>query len=193
MFALFYLLYLRDFLVFIFINYLKFMKEKFKQIFILSGFIALIILGLIWFSNRSAVKTPAAIGTNNGGSLTVEESNYDFGTISMAKGKVSREFALENKSGINVEIGEVFTSCMCTSAELRVGDKFAGPFGMPGHGIIASAGLIVAPNNKLIVKAIFDPAAHGPAGVGSIERQINVYTSSGKNPVVLKFKAVVTP
>jgi len=171
------------------------MKEQIKQILILLGAVVLIVGGLVWFSGNSRTKTPtAAIDSGKfSGTLTFKESKYDFGTVSMAKGKVSKEFALENQSKDDVKIGEVFTSCMCTEAELKVGDKFAGPFGMQGHGLARSADLVVKPGETLTVKAIFNPAAHGPAGVGPIERQIMLYTSAGKNQIVLEFKAVVTP
>ncbi len=170
------------------------MKEKIKQISILLGLAAVVIAGLVWFSNNSKIEAPtAAIDGKFGGVLTFDGSQYDFGTVSMAKGKVSKEFTLENKSQGDVNIGEVFTSCMCTEAELKVGDKTAGPFGRQGHGLASSANLIVKPGEEMIVKAIFDPAAHGPAGVGPIERQIAIYTSADKDPIVLDFKAVVTP
>ena len=169
------------------------MKEQIKQITILLAMIAVIIFGLVWLTNSNA-KTPAT--TANGeseGVLTFQESKYDFGTISMAKGKVSKDFLLENKSDKNVQIGEVYTSCMCTSVELRVGNKFAGPFGMQGHGYTGKANLIVKPGETLAVKAIFDPAAHGPSGVGPIERQIVISTGTNQEPVSFQLKAVVTP
>ena len=170
------------------------MKEQIKQISIYLGLIAVVVVGLVWFSNNSKTKTPtAAINEKFSGVFTLKESKYDFGTVSMAKGKVSKEFTLENKSQGDVNVGEVFTSCMCTEAELKVGDKTAGPFGMQGHGLASSANLIVKPGEEMTVKAIFDPAAHGPSGVGPIERQIAIYTSAGNDPIVLDFKAVVTP
>jgi hypothetical protein len=170
------------------------MKEQIKQISILLGLVAIVVAGLIWFSNNSKTEAPtAAINGKSSGDLTLKESEYDFGTVSMARGKVSKEFTLENKSREDVNIGEVFTSCMCTKAELKVGSRTAGPFGMQGHGLARSANLVVKPGEEMIVKAIFDPAAHGPAGVGPIERQIAIYTSAGNNPIVLDFKAVVTP
>ena len=170
------------------------MKEQIKQISILLGFIVIVVVGLVWFSNNSKNGAPtAAINETFNGALTLEESKYDFGAVSMAKGKVSKEFALENKSAGDVNIGEVFTSCMCTEAELKAGNRTAGPFGMQGHGLARKANLIVKAGETLTVKTIFDPAAHGPAGVGPIERQVAVYTSAGKDPIVLEFKAVVTP
>lgn len=169
------------------------MKEQIKQISIILGLILMAVLGLLWIGGGFKSGTPAAsINGKSNGVLTVKETNYDFGTVSMAKGKVSKDFILENNSNGNVEIGEAYTSCMCTSVELKVGDKIAGPFGMAGHGFIRSAGLTVKPGEKLIATAIFDPAAHGPAGVGPIERQITINTGA-KEPVVLGFKALVTP
>lgn len=169
------------------------MKERIKQLLVLPGIIIAIIAGLVWLTNSKNNAPVAAIGGEAKGTLTVQKSNYDFGTVSMAKGKVIKEFLLENKSAGDVNIGEVFTSCMCTEVELKVGDKFVGPFGMQGHGGARSAGLIVKPGETLIIKAIFDPAAHGPAGVGPIERQIIVAAGAGKDPIVLDLKAVVTP
>ncbi len=170
------------------------MKEQIKQVMILLGLVAVVVIGLVWFGNNSKTKAPtAAINGKPAGILTFNQSQYDFGTVSMAKGKVSKEFMLENKSAGDVNIGEVFTSCMCTEAELKVGNETAGPFGMQGHGLASSADLVVKPGEALTVKVIFDPAAHGPAGVGPIERQVAVYTSAGKDPIVLEFKAVVTP
>jgi len=169
------------------------MKKQIKNIVILLGIIAVVITGLVWLTNGSKKSPTAAIGGEVGGVLTLGESKYDFGTVSMAKGKVSKEFALENKSDKNVQIDQVFTSCMCTEAELKVGNKTAGPFGMQGHGITRGADLVVKSGETLIVKAIFDPAAHGPSGVGPIERQVVINTGDSQNPVVLDFKAVVTP
>ncbi len=170
------------------------MNQQLKQILILLGLVAVVVIGLVWFSNSSKTKMPTAvINSESAGVLTFDKSQYDFGKVSMANGKVSKDFILENKSRNNVEVGEVYTSCMCTEAELKVGDRIAGPFGMQGHGLARNANLVVKSGETLTVKAIFDPAAHGPAGVGPIERQIAVYTDTGKEPIVLNFKAVVTP
>ena len=122
------------------------------------------------------------------------ESNYDFGEVSMAKGLVEHEFILSNTSSAPVNIGSVETTCMCTTAYLKVsGGKEAGPFGMPGHGgPKAAASLTVEPGEKLIVRAVFDPAAHGPAGVGAVERAV-IMDVGKQEPIVVSFKALVRP
>ncbi len=169
------------------------MNKQLKQILTTLGLILLVVVGLIWIGGGFKSKVPtASINENYGGALTVEESSYDFGTVSMANGKVSKDFILENQSQGNVKIGEIYTSCMCTEAEVKVGDKTYGPFGMPGHLSAGKANAIIGPGEKVIVKTIFDPAAHGPSGVGPIERQISV-DAGAKEPIILGFKAVVTP
>lgn len=127
------------------------------------------------------------------GLLTAAETNYDFGEVSMAKGLVEHKFVLKNNSTESVKVGRVETSCMCTVAFLLTKDgKEVGPFGMPGHGGPGGrADLTVAPGEEVVVRAVFDPAAHGPAGVGPIERQIVLEV--GGQPLFLDFKAVVKP
>ena len=105
------------------------MNKQLKQVIITLGSILLAVIGLVWLGGGFKSEAPtASISKNYDGALTVEESNYDFGTVSMANGKVSKDFVLENQSQDNVKIGEVYTSCMCTEAEVKVGDKTYGPF-----------------------------------------------------------------
>ena len=64
---------------------------------------------------------------------------------------------------------------------------------MPGNGGgFTKAGVIVNPGENVIVKATFDPAAHGPAGIGEVSREIYIDTGADE-PVVLGFKVNVTP
>ena len=81
---------------------------------------------------------------------------------------------------------------MCTSAILRTASKNLGPFGMPGHGLVPSLGMIINPDEEFQVETIFNPAAHGPAGVGPIERSV-IIESDGFAPTELSIKALVTP
>jgi len=81
---------------------------------------------------------------------------------------------------------------MCTSAFLIRGDKKIGPFGMPGHGFAPSLNQNLAPNEEAALEVIFDPAAHGPAGVGQVERSVYVENNLDQ-PIEVGFKAFVTP
>jgi len=152
----------------------------------------LVLGGLIWIARPDGQNNNVVSATSNG-TLTVEEANnYDFGTISMAVGKVSHQFKIKNTSAEAVTVNKIYTSCMCTTAELTIGNKQFGPYGMPGHGVIPKINQTVNPNEEATVEVVFDPAAHGPAGVGRIQRTITIENNAGQ-PVELLFAAVVTP
>ena len=81
---------------------------------------------------------------------------------------------------------------MCTVAVLQKGDKKFGPFGMPGHGFVPKMDAEVSPGEEVSVDVTFDPAAHGPAGVGSIQRVVVLENNAGEN-VELQISANVEP
>lgn len=152
--------------------------------------------GLVFWSYNSSKAPQTAPELVTAGALatvlTAAETSYDFGEVSMAKGLVEHKFVLKNNSTEPAKIGRVETSCMCTTAFLVMNGKEVGPFGMPGHGGPGgSANLTIKPGEEVAVRAVFDPAAHGPAGVGMIERQIMM--DVGGSPMYLDFKAVVKP
>ena len=152
-----------------------------------------IISGLIWFGQPTAnTNSTQASKKPIADSLKIEETSFDFGTISMANGKVSHIFKVKNAGLEPVTMSKLYTSCMCTSASLMMGSEKFGPFGMPGHGAIPSIKAIIAPDQEAEVEVVFDPNAHGPAGVGKIQRVVTLENSVG-GPVELNFSAMVTP
>ncbi|MEK7512412.1 MAG: DUF1573 domain-containing protein [Patescibacteria group bacterium] len=123
--------------------------------------------------------------------LQAVESSYDFGSISMANGKVTKIFSIMNNTAQSITVKKLYTSCMCTKATLiKEGESF-GPFGMPAHGFIPEVNTNIESNQEAQVEVVFDPAAHGPAGVGPIGREVILETSDGK--ITLSFKANVMP
>ena len=70
----------------------------------------------------------------SGGKLMATKKAHDFGNISMKDGKVKYTYEIKNTSDKPVTITKLYTSCMCTTAELTTGSQKAGPFGMQGHG-----------------------------------------------------------
>ncbi len=157
------------------------------------GIAVLVLVGIIVVARPSSNTPTASVSANLGSSLTIEEgSSFDFGTISMAAGKVQHEFKIKNTSSAPVTISKMYTSCMCTTATLVKGTEQFGPFGMPGHTAIPTINQTIEPNEEVSVEAIFDPAAHGPAGVGAIARSIVL---EGKESRLLEigFSATVTP
>ena len=131
-------------------------------------------------------------GSAQGSLIALDHDNFDFGEVSMANGKVNHMFKIKNTGNEAITIEKMYTSCMCTTAELMMRGSTWGPYGMPGHMSIPKIGEVLNPGEEAEIETIFDPAAHGPAGIGRIERQVTVENSSGAS-LELKFVAVVTP
>lgn len=123
----------------------------------------------------------------------IENETYDFNQISMADGKVSYRAKIKNTGQETLVINKVYTSCMCTEASIlgKYGRK--GPFGMQWHGAPSKTYFEAAPKEEIEIDINFDPAAHGPSGVGLARRSVYIETNSVKVPVIeLKFTALVT-
>lgn len=154
-----------------------------------------LFLGLAWLGRPAPgkVNTGANLaGTSALNALVAEEQSFDFGTISMAAGNVSHAFRFKNTGNEPVAVTKLYTSCMCTTASLLLGDDKIGPFGMPGHGYIPSINKIIAGGEEGEIEVVFDPRAHGPAGVGPVERMVYL-EQKGRAPLEVGIKAVVAP
>jgi len=134
----------------------------------------------------------ALVSGATAGTLLAEEIFFDFGKISMARGNVSYDFAVKNTTTEPIKISKVYTSCMCTTAVVMAASGETGPFGMPGHGFVPRADATIGAGEEFSVRVIFNPAAHGPAGVGRNDRSVYVETDS-KEVLELKFTALVMP
>lgn len=154
------------------------------------GVISLLLIGLVTVlvmtspTNQSSASNPSI--------LQAVESEWDFGTISMAKGDVVKTYTVKNNSTSTITVNKVYTSCMCTKATLNIGDRRAGPFGMPGHATIPTINEMIPPGAEATIEVVFNPAAHGPSGVGTIARTVFVESTDG-GKLSLNFKAQVTP
>ena len=154
----------------------------------------LIIAAMPQPASRSptAVELVSAASARSTGALAARESNFNFGSVSMARGKVTHRYWIRNAGTEPVVLGKMYTSCMCTTAALvKAGRKFAA-VGMPGHTPISALNESMAPAEEAMVEVVFDPAAHGPAGIGPIDRVVTVENSAGQ-PLELAFSANVTP
>ena len=185
------------------------MKTQTKNILIAIVFAAVFLGGLVWLSRLPAGQAnlpggqaglpPGSENANTAagayaGRLVPNERNYDFGQIKMSAGKVSRRFALKNAGTEIALMGRIYTSCMCTTAYIVRPDGSAkGPFGMPGHGgAVPPANESVGAGESRIIRVVYDPNAHGPAGVGRIDRFITLTDDSGTT-LEYEIKANVTP
>jgi hypothetical protein len=155
--------------------------------------VILILGGLIVAAKPGpAAKSPPRVETQSKSDLSAEEMSFDFGSISMAAGNVTHRFKIKNANAEPIVIRKISTSCMCTTAQLVKGGKKLAVYGMPGHGYIPNLDEPIGPNEQAIVEVVFDPASHGPAGIGRVERFVTIYTGAAQ-PLELSFTALVTP
>ncbi|MDO8424236.1 MAG: DUF1573 domain-containing protein [bacterium] len=156
--------------------------------------VILLIFLVIFWAGKTRNSAPIEAGVDNSSSnLVADQNSFDFGTISMADGNVEKIFTVTNSSASDVTINKITTSCMCTVSYLESGDGEKGPFGMPGHsGPTGKVNETVAPGESRKVRVVFDPNAHGPAGIGEIIRAVYLESQSG-GALELRFRAVVTP
>lgn len=151
--------------------------KKFLPIFIP----ILVIAALVWLSKTENGNKTANLNSTTGGvnSIVGEETSFNFGEMSMANGKVSHAFKMKNTGAESVNLAKLYTSCMCTVAEFITANGSKGPFGMPGHGFVPSLNQVVEPGQDFEIKVTFDPAAHGPAGVGPVNRVVYLEQKDG--------------
>lgn len=156
--------------------------------------VIIIVMGLVGlvFLGKSAQKN---IPKENGikSALITTESLYDFGTISMKDGDVTKEFTVTNPTLKDIFISTLVTSCMCTEAFMVGPDgTVKGPFGMSSMGYVPPVNDTIKAGESRIVRVVYDPNAHGPAGVGFVDRFVYLTDVSGSK-LQLEIKAVVTP
>lgn len=176
------------------------MKDK-NRIIVFITVIAFLFIGLFFFTkpdkNKNKQKNindlinshPAKTGS----SLSAPETFYDFGTISMKNGNVSKAFKVVNPTGVDVFIPSLTTSCMCTNAYFIGSDgNKQGPFGMPGMGFVPELNATIKAGQSASVEVVYDPNAHGPAGVGTIDRFVYL-EDANYNKLQFEIKANVTP
>ena len=161
--------------------------------------VLLVFVGLfIWgFSGKSgttaSVQGAPGAASNSKSLLTAPKVFYDFGTISMKNGDVNKEFTVTNPTDKDILVSTVLTSCMCTSAFIVEPDgSVKGPFKMPGMGYVPPANELIKAGESRIIRVVYDPNAHGPAGVGRINRFVTLTDASG-GALQLEIKALVTP
>lgn len=153
--------------------------------------IVVAIGGLIWWGSGKQVPPVEDSGVKS--ALTTPENLYDFGTISMKDGLVNKEFIITNPTNKDIFVPTLITSCMCTKAyAVLPNDTTKGPFGMPSMGYVPPVNATIKAGGNIIIRAVYDPNAHGPAGVGPIDRFITLTESSGSS-LKLEIKATVTP
>lgn len=162
-----------------------------KKTIIITLLIVIGLIGLIWWGSKNQ-KAPVE-NTGIKSILTTSLDVYDFGTISMKNGNVTKDFTITNPTDKDILLSSVSTSCMCTNAFIiNPNGTKKGPFGMSGMGYIPPANETIKAGGSSTIQVVYDPNAHGPAGVGFIDRYITLVDENG-NDIQIEIKATVTP
>ena len=160
---------------------------------ILAGVVVLLAVGGLFFWGRANQADSSGVSLGKESALRATETLHDFSTISMKNGNVEKTFEIMNPTDGDITLASLTTSCMCTTAFIVKDGTRRGPFGMPGHGgPVPRANEVVPAGGKLGVAVVYDPNAHGPAGVGPIDRFIYLLDDAG-GELELEIKANVTP
>ncbi len=159
-------------------------------LFVIAG---LFVLGYITKGGTASSVQGINNSNKSNSLLSASEAFYDFGKISMKNGDVTAEFIINNPTDKDITVKTILTSCMCTSAFITKSDGgLNGPFKMAGMGYVPPANEIIKAGENRIIKTVFDPNAHGPAGIGNINRFITLTDDSG-GTLQFEIKALVTP
>ncbi|OHA88958.1 MAG: hypothetical protein A3C70_00400 [Candidatus Zambryskibacteria bacterium RIFCSPHIGHO2_02_FULL_43_14] len=151
------------------------------------------IAGLVWWGRSAQNRVSANPNSNlSANALQALETLYDFGTISMRNGLVDHVFKVTNSSDKDIYVKKISTSCMCTSAYIESANGKKGPFGMEGMNYVPPANETIKAGESRDIRVVYDPNAHGPAGVGAIDRFIYLTDASGST-LQFEIRAIVTP
>lgn len=153
----------------------------------------LLIFGLGFLLTRNKTQSDEVQVNTEIKGIEVSPASYDLGDVPINGGLVEKEYEIKNVTAKKIILKKIATSCMCTTASFRLGEKETKYFGMEMHtdknpavNVEIEAGQV----GKVIAR--FDPAAHGPQGTGPFDRVIYLTFSDPGGIKELKFNGTVT-
>lgn len=156
-----------------------------KKIIIGVIIITLAILGgSAFFIGNSPSTTKATLQKTIGARLETPETSFDFKNILYSGGNAIHEFKIKNIGDKDLEIANMNTSCACSKVYFRSAKGESPKFSMKGMSPPSSWKGILAPGEEGVVVTDFDPAYHGPQGIGPISRIASFETSDLDHPYV---------
>lgn len=142
--------------------------------------IAVLLVGILIIGGIALALINSLSGSNQEGNqgtpkIEINPQEHDAGTVSMAEGLVKHTYEIKNTGDGDLKIDDILTSCMCTTAILKVGNKESPKFGMHNNPTFWSQKIVPGETGQLEVT--FDPAFHGPQGTGQIVRAVYLETN----------------
>lgn len=151
-------------------------KTKNQSLWILGGIALVIVAALVYISGgkQTAAGTPT---------FQVDAEQVELGEIAV-QGDYPADFTVTNTGDGPLEISRVQTSCMCTFAEVMIGDEQSPAFNMDMHNSLAAKSWkgVVEPGQSATVRVIYKP--HLMPVQGSVARNVKFATNDPDNPEV---------
>jgi|SRR3989338_365632 len=107
-----------------------------------------------------------------------DPTSYDWGNIPYGGGNATKSFTIKNSGSEMLKVYNVKTSCHCTKAYMTIDGNKSPEFGMSSF---SSWNGEVFPGKEAVLTVVFDPAFHGPQGIGPINRFVSVETNDRAN------------
>lgn len=144
-----------------------------KVIYILVATIVLMVFGVYFMSQGKNTVVDSALAKVEVKDAQILPETYDIGKVLMKNGIVTREYQIKNNSQNVLRIKNIVTSCMCTKAQVVLGNRMTRRYGMEMAGAKNPNVNFDIPGNSTATLVVrFDPAAHGIQGVGPIDRSV---------------------
>ena len=133
------------------------------------------------FVISKTTSTPQITTSVNAKATTIEPTSADWGKILMKEGNVTKTFTIKNTGTDTLKLFNIRTSCHCTKAQVITPTDQSSFFGMS---TLSSWVGNVQPGKEAQLNVIFDPAYHGPNGVGLINRFVTIETNDQSLPKI---------
>lgn len=151
-------------------------NTKTLWLWIIGGVALVVIASLFYFSAGKQTATGKPV-------FQVNTEEIEFGEIAV-QGDYPADFTVTNTGDASLEISSIQTSCMCTFAEVMIGDTKSPEFNMVMHNSLAAKKWkgIVEPGQSAIMRVIYKPYLMPVQG--SVARYVKFNTNDPDNPVV---------
>lgn len=136
----------------------------------------LLIGGGAFFLMKTMTAEP--ISASESVKVAAVERNFDWGEIRINGGNATKTFLIKNDGTDNLKLYNIKTSCTCTKAQVEIEGVKSPLFSM--HSTSSWRGEVL-PGREAKLTVIFDPAFHGPSGIGPITRLVSVDTNDPRN------------
>ena len=149
------------------------------SLLIIGTTVLLLVGGIFVLGKQSAGSVE--LSKNAAAAFSTDHDRYEWGNIAYGGGKASHRFSIRNDGTADLSVANLKTSCMCTTVQFKSESGESPAFAM--HQKSQWQG-VLAPGDVADIEVIFDPAFHGPQGVGPMERAVSFDTNDPKKPYV---------